>query len=227
MASYLTDDAMKTPAWLTGIWLALIILMIGAGQPANQAGLVVRFGDDRVETYCVSFPEPEITGRDLLERAGLALEIDEVGMGATVCRLDDVGCPSTNCFCACRGGNCTYWSYWRMGGDEWQYAVVGASASQVHHGDLQGWSWGPGSVTEAITPPLASFDDVCGESLPGVSESAPNDATHASGVTETAPTPIPSLPADGKPVTFPGSYVYFGLLLLVIAGLAVLANRRR
>jgi hypothetical protein len=209
--------------------MALIILMIGANQPANQAGLVVRFGDDRVESYCVSFPESEITGRDLLERAGLALEIDEVGMGATVCRLDDVGCPSTNCFCACRGGNCTYWSYWRMGGDGWQYAVMGASVSQVHHGDLQGWSWGPGSVTEAIAPPQASFDAVCGEevSLPGVSESAADDASDAPGAAETAPTPIPSLPPAGEPATFPGSYVYFGLLILLLGGLALLASRRR
>lgn len=218
---------MQNRTWIPAVWLALIILMIGAGQAANKVGLVVRFSDDRVESYCVSFTEPEITGRDLLERAGLTLEADEVGMGATVCRLEDVGCPSTNCFCECRGGNCTYWSYWQMGDGGWQYAVAGASVSRVQHGDLQGWSWGPGSVTEAIAPPQVAFDDVCGDevSTTAVPAGAPNDALDAPSTH--VPTPDPSLPASSGQGMFPGSYVYLAVLFLGLVGLALLANRRR
>ena len=39
-------------------------------QPLNRAAILVNYGD-RTETYCVAFPEAQISGVELLRRAGL------------------------------------------------------------------------------------------------------------------------------------------------------------
>lgn len=215
--------------WLIGLWLVALTFLVGAAQPGNQAGLVVRFSDDRVETYCVSFEEAEITGRELMERAGLALEFEEVGMGASVCRVEDVGCGSGNCFCQCQGGTCEYWSYWHLRDGEWRYATSGASITQVAHGEVQGWSWGPGSVSEAIAPPDVTFDEVC------VTEEAAPEATPEGGesvaigtVQETSqPVAADTSSDDGDGQAIPSSYLYFGLVVVALVVIAVMAGRRR
>lgn len=217
------------PAWHLALWFALLVPVVGAAQTGNQAGLVVRFGEDRLETYCVSFAEAEITGRELMERAGLALEFEEVGMGASVCRVEDVGCGSGNCFCQCQGGTCEYWSYWHLRDGEWRYAASGASITQVAHGDVQGWSWGPGSVSEAIAPPDVTFEEVCAPE-----ESAP-EATIEGGesVAIGAPDEMSQAPPEaasgdgGSEQGFPSSYLFFGLAVVAIAVIALVTNRRR
>jgi len=139
----------------------------------------VSLGSDEVVTACVEFEESSISGMELLARAGLEIDAKYEGMGATVCRITNTGCPSRDCFCECGGGpDCTYWSYWNYREDNWQYARIGASANQVEHGDLDGWSWGPGSVTSAIEPPSIPYEQICKESKAvrnTVSESQTND----------------------------------------------------
>lgn len=217
------------PAWMLGLWFALLIPVVGAAQTGNQAGLVVRFGEDRVETYCVSFEESEITGRELMERAGLALEFEEVGMGASVCRVEDVGCGSGNCFCQCQGGTCEYWSYWHLRDGEWRYAASGASITQVAHGAVQGWSWGPGSVSEAIAPPDVTFEEVCGPEEPVPEAAAEGGESMAIDTAEeTSETPAEAASDDGgSEQGLPSSYLFFGLAVVALAVIAVVANRRR
>lgn len=133
-----------------------------AAQGDNQAALVVRFGDGSVQTRCVSFSEPRITGYDLLQRSGLGFVADVHGMGALVCSIGGTGCPAENCLCHCTGGgDCVYWSYWLQNGGNWQYSAGGSSMVPVTHGAVQGWSWGPGSVSAAVPPPPTSFESVC------------------------------------------------------------------
>ncbi len=214
------------PAWLLGLWFALLIPVAGAAQTGNQAGLVVRFDEDRVETYCVSFEEAEITGRELMERAGLALEFEEVGIGASVCRVEDVGCGSGNCFCQCQGGTCEYWSYWHLNDGEWRYAVSGASTTQVAHGEVQGWSWGPGSVSEAIAPPNVTFDEVCAPE-----ETAPEPAVEG-GENVAIGTPDETSQASAEEASddggseqgLPSSYLFFGLAVVALVVIAVVAS---
>ena len=179
--------------------LSLLILMLVPAATAaarslaqddgeNRAALVIRSGDGHVNSHCVSFSEPEISGLELLQRAGRDAVISDSGLGVTVCQLDGVGCPAGNCFCQCRGEPCVYWSYWHRQGDDWQYAAVGASAYEVQPGDVQGWSWGPGSVSEAIAPPPLTFADVC----------EPGDTTADSepaAVVQNVPTPAETGPA--------------------------------
>lgn len=150
----------------------------------NRAAVVVRFDDDSVATACVSFDEPEISGFDLLTRAGLDLEIEAQGLGTLVCSIDGTGCPASDCLCQCRGGDdCVYWSYWHRLEDEWIYAAIGASAYPISDGAVDGWSWGPGSVTEAIAPPELAFDDIC---------QAPEDTPTPTPTQTPTETPTPS-----------------------------------
>jgi hypothetical protein len=128
---------------------------------SNQAAIVVRVGDERVESRCVTFAEESISGHELLERSGLEVIANVTGAGVLVCSVEGQGCPAGDCLCQCQGEPCTYWSYWRWRDGEWQYAGLGAAVTEVRHGEIDGWSWGPGSVTSAIAPPVVSFDEVC------------------------------------------------------------------
>ena len=140
--------------------LLLLALPLFA-QESNRAALVIRMGDGEVETACVSFTEESISGYDLLQRAGLPIEIEASGMGTAVCSINNVGCPASDCFCACTGNDCTYWSYWHQASGEWLYADGGATLATITDGDVDGWSWGPGSLTNAIRPPALTFADIC------------------------------------------------------------------
>ena len=130
-------------------------------QEPHRAALVVRMGDGAVETACVSFTEETVTGYDLLVRSGMPLNIDASGMGTAVCSINNTGCPASDCFCQCTGSDCLYWSYWHRPNGVWEYSQGGASVSVVVDGAIEGWSWGPGSVSNAVPPPDLSFADVC------------------------------------------------------------------
>lgn len=230
------------------VWLVGLLYMArGAlSQDSNQAALVVRFGDERVETYCIAFEEAEITGYELLERTGLQVDAQEVGMGASVCRVGEVGCAASNCFCECRGGSCEYWSYWRRSDGAWRYSASGASITAVRAGDVHGWSWGPGSVSEAIAPPDVSFEEVCvagedeaavdqGPVTSGTAGEAQSIADEAGGVAESTAEGSGQASdaaaavgdANGTEQVWQ-SYIGFALLLLFVGSLAfVVALRKR
>lgn len=162
-------------------------------QDQNQAALVVRFGDGNVEKRCVEFDESQISGYELLTRSGLPVELDAQGLGALVCRIGDVGCPADDCLCQCSGGGeCRYWSYWQRAGGGWQYSQIGASNRMLGDGEIDGWSWGPGNVNEAIAPPDLTFDDVC-QTAP------PPTATPTATATPIPPTATP-IPPTATPV---------------------------
>lgn len=157
----------------------------------NRAGLVVDLGDGQVVTQCLSFSEAEISGVDLLTRSGLPFEVDvQGGIGAAVCSINGVGCAASDCFCACPGGaDCVYWSYWHLFDGTWTYSAAGAGNYMVRHGDVDGWVWGPGSVSSAVPPLSTSFDAIC----PAVVEPT------ATPIPPTA-TPIPPTPLPPSPV---------------------------
>ncbi|MGD8586036.1 MAG: hypothetical protein PVJ75_11850 [Chloroflexota bacterium] len=192
------------------ILLAAVAQGQAVAQEGGRAGVVVRFADDRVESRCVAFDEDEISGARLLERSGLVLAVKPAGQGGLVCAIEGTGCGLDNCLCQCQGDPCIYWSYWRLGDDGWAYSGVGASIRRIGDGDVDGWSWGPGSVTSAIEPPVMSFDEICAAGRP-VYDGLSVEETRGQ---EAGPTSW--LP-----------YVAFGLLLAVIGAGALLASRRR
>jgi hypothetical protein len=177
----------------------------------HHAGLVVRFGDGHVQTACVAFDEPSLTGEQLLDRSGLRVIINPSGaLGGAVCSINDQGCryPSEDCFCHCTGSQCEYWAYfvW-VGSGGWQYSQMGASAVKVADGDLQGWSWGPGNFVSGTEPPKVAFADVC----------RAGSAPASSG-------------AGGASAPGPASgilqYVLYGVLLLALLGAGAFVVRR-
>lgn len=196
--------------------LGALILLVDAAQDealaqeSSRAAVVVRFDDQRVESRCVAFDEEEISGYTLLQRSGLSLDFASAAQGGLVCAIEGTGCGVDDCLCQCQGNPCVYWSYWRLGDDGWAYSPVGASVRRVSDGDVDGWSWGPGSVTSAIEPPAMRFDEIC-------TVDAPLFDGAASG-------PAADVGADAA-AWLP--YVALGLLLVALGAGTVLASRRR
>lgn len=151
----------------------------------NQAGLVVRHGDGRVVTACVAFPEPSITGIQLLERSGISFVSQGSGIGAAVCKIDGEGCdyPTEDCFCKRDGARTTYWAYSRLIESTWAYSPLGASNTKVQPGDVQGWAWGSGDTQTGAAPPVLTLDQIC-----TVDQAAQQ------------PTPVPPTPAPPTPI---------------------------
>ncbi len=179
-----------------------------AGASATQrAGLIVRFADGTVQTACVSFNEPSLTGDQLLQRSGFKAVVDPAGaLGGAICSINDQGCayPAQDCFCRCTGSQCEYWAYYQWQNGAWQYSQAGAAAVKVKDGDLQGWSWGPGNFTSGTEPPAVAFADVC-QNAAAISPASQTSAA------STSPTPAPG----------PGGvlqYVAYAAIALVLLG---------
>ena len=157
--------------WSRLLLVALLVLLPGAAhaQDENHAGLVIVFGDGRVERQCVAFAEETITGYELLQRSGLPLSVEAGAIGPTVCSIDNEGCsfPAESCFCRCQSSPCIYWSYWRLQGDgAWRYQALGAGNTKVRGGDVEGWRWAAGTTQDAEEPPAVSYAEICGEPAP-------------------------------------------------------------
>jgi hypothetical protein len=170
---------------MAGILMCLMLMgVVVSGMPAfsqaqavNHAAVVVQAATGQVQTACVAFTEPEITGYDLLLRSDMDTTVAVDGNGTAVCAIGETGCPANDCFCQCTGADCVYWSYWHQLAGEWQYAKGGAGQYAITDGMVDGWVWGSGSVTTADSPPLLSFAEVCTESnLTSVVPQLPNEA---------------------------------------------------
>ena len=223
---------------LLALWL---VVGLAAGtaqaQEGNHAGLVVVHGDGQVETRCVRFDEPTISGLVLLERSGLDVNYSTQSGGVTMCSLDGEGCdfPQESCFCQCEGiGTCTYWSYHSQEeGGTWRYNPIGASLAEIEDGDVEGWVWGAGNTSAAPAPPALSFEEIC-EAPAGAAQTSPTAPTSAQpgappSVEATPPalgaTPSPTAapvvsPAEAAPPTgIPPSYALFGVIVAALLGL--------
>lgn len=137
-----------------------------AQETTDRAGLVVVHEDGTVVTRCIGLAaeESSISGLELLQRSGLDLYTDAGGVGTSICRLDGQGCgPEADCFCQCQSSDCRYWSYWQLDGAEWRYANLGASATTVAAGSVEGWVWGAGEMGDvnAGHPPPMSLAEIC------------------------------------------------------------------
>jgi hypothetical protein len=165
----------------TAVSLLLIASLLGLVMPSAaragtakaegsyRVGLVVQFSEDRVFTECIEFSQPEINGCEVLDLSALPVAYGGYGpYGQAVCAIDDVGCPAQDCFCECAGVDCEYWAYYHLAGDEWQYSIAGCSSHSVHHGDVEGWAWGSGTIgaTSEVEPPVINFEELCAPPAP-------------------------------------------------------------
>ncbi|MFN2205656.1 MAG: hypothetical protein ACK2UT_07050 [Candidatus Promineifilaceae bacterium] len=225
-------------------------------QDGNRAALVIRMNDQDVQTACVEFSEPQISGFDLLQQSGIEFAVDIQSMGAKICSIEQTGCPADDCWCQCKGGgDCIYWSYWHRLNEQWHYSQGGASTYSLGDGDVEGWSWGPGSVNEAIAPPELSFADICrsppeeasltgAEPAPfihrGTNGREPADTavereldfassayqTADLGLSETSSETYPAKVNEQKNSSSLFSYVIFCLIVISLAGLLMFSTIR-
>lgn len=194
----------------------LLLLWVGAVRAqseAQRAGLVVVHADGHVTTACVTFTTERISGLELLQRAGVQPLTAVNGGGAAVCSIEGAGCPASDCFCACKGAPCRYWSYYHLSSEgRWVYSGVGAAAWTLRHGDVDAWVWGDGTQL----PPALSFAEVC-------APPAPEPAVTATPIPPLTPIPTPggSSPAQGET----WHYGVFALLSLGLLGLTLGRSR--
>jgi hypothetical protein len=171
----------------------------------NRAALVIRYEDGSVETKCVAFSEPQITGEELLQRSGLTVVMDYNALtGGAVCSIKGLGCSVQDCFCRCQGADCQYWAYYHWGDGGWQYSQLGATSHQVQNGSLEGWSWGPGNFSSGTEPPVIRFEEICTPALAATSAASP-----VSG-----------------PTSWLG-YASFAVAVVVLLGAGLIVTRRR
>ena len=143
---------------LASAWAFLAASLVSA-EGSHRAGLIIVYGADDVFSSCVSFGEAELSGAELLYRAGLRVLVSAApGVGTAICRINDVGCsfPGEQCFCQCLGSPCIYWNYWTWQNGDWVYSGRGAGNRAVRDGDLDAWVWGDGN-TRPPTIPLGSL----------------------------------------------------------------------
>jgi hypothetical protein len=172
----------------------------GGAQATHRAGLVIVFDGERVETLCIEFAEDEISGAELLRRSGLPVVVTGFGgLGTGVCRIDDVGCSDpTDCFCQCRGAECSYWAYYALEDGGWEYLPIGPSQRRLRDGDVDAWVWGSGRQRPVRT------GGVCPERAPSP---APTWPPPPGGAAASTATPVVSgnAAAQPEPTVRPGS----------------------
>ncbi len=195
----------------------------------HRAGLAVFSGGNSLFTDCISYTGGSLTGLQLLQRSGLAIETaTNPTQGTAVCKIGAVGDGSNNCF----GSMPNYWAYWILGNNGWEYSAVGVDQSQVEAGGVYAWSWGTGNP-----PPVVTFQNTC----EGVAVVLPTIAATSLPTTETAqPSPLPALatlaptviPSSPTPIapaatTSMGSYIIYAAILLALAVLVLYLLRAR
>ena len=81
----MTRRTLLLPLLLTALCLLAGASTARAQDGDHRAALVVRFADNSVETRCVAFSEPSITGAELLTRSGLQVIMDYGSGRAGLC----------------------------------------------------------------------------------------------------------------------------------------------
>ena len=167
-----------------------------AQDPANEAVVIVDFGDGRVESHCVTFSEASISGMDLLSRAGVAVGAGSGVVGTSVCKIGDTGCEAgQNCFCQCQGVDCHYWTYFQWQDGAWVYSPIGGSQRQVVDGAADAWFWSDGKTLPKLSPA-----GICGSLAAAPTVVAPTDTPLAAMTVTPSDTPAPTATATEPPV---------------------------
>lgn len=168
------------------LWSSFASARNGRAQSPFQVGLVVQFNDTTI-TRCVTLNKDNPTGYDVLTAADLDLITSTSGMGVTVCSIQGVGCPASDCFCKSYAYPFYYWSYWHLQNGAWVYSNLGVSNYKVSPQSVEGWIWGDGKNP----PPNFSFAALCSTATPTVTMSA----------TAILPTPTVTWSATATPRT--------------------------
>jgi hypothetical protein len=164
-----------------------------AGPVTTQyAGVVIRFGDNRVATHCVSFTEPFIPGNELLQNTGLPITMNDRGQ---VCNINSQGCPREDCLCQ-QDPDGQRWTYYHQVNGNWELSSTPANLSLVTPGSVDGWSLSAGDFVSGVKPPLYTFEMIC----PALAPTHTPTVTATPGATQ-QPTPQAG-PGAGPTISF-------------------------
>jgi hypothetical protein len=210
------------PLLLLALCLLFMPDRVGAIQASGEhqvAGIVVDYGDGRVSYALVPFDDEGISGMDLLHRSGLALlTVDFGGIGEGVCQIEETGCEPGPCrarLCQTGDPDSAFWQY--LEGDDggnWAFAALGASASTVDDGDVDGWYWTGTTPTGAAL----TLDAIAGQLDVDLSTLRAGDSLDPVAATVGAP--------NATNETSRRDVLAGVAIVLVIAGAGVVAVRR-
>lgn len=164
---YLTEASMRTRSSSFAVIAVVLIgiLWIGIAHPwlarasenetdaTNTVSVVVQFSDTDRLIRKVTFSSYTITGLNALLNSGLDVVTRDYSWGTAVCAIEGVGCPADNCFC----GGSTFWNYEYWSGSDWQSHSLGASATTLYNGAVDGWRWGEWNGDPIV--PFPQLDD--------------------------------------------------------------------
>ena len=149
------------------------------------------------------------------------------GLGEGVCTIDGEGCPAADCrqrVCQGSGEDAPFWQYFRQRSPgDWVALSLGASATKVRDGDIDGWSW-TGHNPEL--PPLTIADVARFAGVTASPAATPGDAGQPTAAVRTIYPPGmgPSATGDSQGTTV---YLAGAAALAVVGGATIVAVRRR
>jgi len=176
----------------------LAVSTSAVAAPEHRALVIVDTGGG-VTQRVVTFSEDSISGLAALQRAGADPVVYQyAGQGGAVCRLFGVGRDAGPGCLGGGDGDPRYWAYWRApaGSSTYTYSRVGAGATTVHDGDVEGWTFSTGSAPPPYAPvpppatsppPPATLPPPRGGVAPGVAGAASGGAAGAPGTAGATP----------------------------------------
>ena len=171
--------------------IAALLSFRPAHAAIHHAALVVQHSSGSLLTRCVAFAEEQISGLQLIERAGVQYDAQSFGsIGTAICQLDRE--PATSppgCF-----GSGSYWQYFHRQGGNWQDSASGASSSALRDGAMDGWRYAAGAKQ---VPNNVSFASVCAP------PSAPTATSVAKAQAQATRAPLASPSNEPTPVAIP------------------------
>ena len=154
-----------------GIWaivrkvkpVVVLVLVIGAMILVNpypvlatsHTGLVIKHGDGRIVTRCITYDGSSISGIELLRRSGLTVDISDSYMGQRVYGIDGEGSKDD------WDSGTYFWAYFHQINGTWRYSQVGAGSHQTGAGSVEGWVWAKQSIGHLATLPSITFEQIC------------------------------------------------------------------
>lgn len=219
--------------------LAASALAMFASPPAAAGGqvlVVIETGAGHVSGVVVPVDGASIHGIVALQEAvaqltgvpssqqqdgGELVTLGFGGLGVAVCKVLGVGNAATSRDCLGNGGS--FWAYFHAGAGTCTFGLspVGAGASVVHAGDVEGWRFGGGAAPPFETLPRAlGQPDPCGPptsptggsaasgpAAPGARGHATASGATGPGQTGASPGPasVPTTAASASPPSTPAS----------------------
>ncbi len=147
----------------------LVFLVLSTLVFAERAGVVIQYSNSSFIMKCVEFQSGN-SALDVLKSSGVQVVAKDYGstLGAALCKIEDTGCGSDNCFC-----QSSYWGFYYVENGSWSYSPVGVSKYYARDGDVLGFRWG----AYGEEPTLKSFSEMCNEKSGKAEIIAPDTTT--------------------------------------------------